>query len=604
MVGKNFTSYEYEARPAPVYFPNNPGANFIGSPYASAPDAIYLIYDEKLLRINTSSGELLDSFDMPDPDDLKQMERDPFLDDMVNSYGAQLHEGEQLRWGTIRYSGDWLIAAAYPHMFDDAQPGREGNWNATSSEFIVVMNRHNGEIQWVKQARYGFRHNAIAASSDKVFLIDNLSQEILELLLRRGIEPDTDPQVLALDINSGDIQWIYDDEVFGTSLSYSEEHDVLVQSGHLGRRRALPDEPRDRLVTLRGTDGQLLWAESYRQRRAPLGMHDTRRQIIGSSNEQAVDMLTGERQTHLHPVVEEQEPWTWISALRCGTQNYSEHLITFRSGAAGIADLAHNGGSGNIPGFRPGCTNNLVVADGMLNAPEYSRSCSCSYQLQTSLGLVHMPEAEWWSFNHMSDPVPGTIKNFGINFGAPGTRLAESENVLWVEYPHVGGPAPAIPMELKTNGVKEIFRQHLSVIEEENNGYRWVAASGVEGVSSLRLEGLFNDNSNPSGSTYTVRLHFAEPVKIAAGKRVFDVLLQGEKVLQSLDIVEKAGGARNVFVARIEGASPDANGGLTLDFVPSPDSEREPLLSGVDVQLERISESVSASSIRKGGTDR
>ena len=587
LVGENFTSLEHEAQPAPVYFPNNPGANFIGSPYASAEDAIYVIYEDRCLRLDTSTGELLDSFEMPDRDELMQFKRDPLTDQMMESYGPQLQEGEQLRWGNIRYNDNWLIAAAYPHMFDESQPGRESNWNATSSEFIVVMNRHTGDIEWVHQARYGFRHNAIAVGSGKVFLIDNLSEEIQQVLTRRGIEPDTEPQIQAFDIHTGDMVWSYEDEVFGTSLSYSGKNDVLVQSGHHGRRRTLPDEPRDRLLALQGENGQWLWAESLRQRRAPLGMHETRGHILGSTTERATDMLTGEQVMHTHPVTGEQEPWTWLGALRCGTQNYSEHLIAFRSGAAGITDLNHNSGTGNIPGFRPGCTNNLVVADGMLNAPEYTRSCSCSYQLQTSLGLTHMPEAEWWTFSHLSDPVPGTIKRIGINFGAPGSRLAEQENVFWVEYPKVGGPAPEIPLVLETNDEREIYRHHISLIEEENNGHRWVTASGVEGISSFMLGGLLNDSSNPGeGYTYTVRLHFAEPAEISNGERVFDVFLQGNEILRNLDIMEKAGGARRVFVARIEGVEPDENGQLKLDFISCPDSERSPLISGIDVWLE------------------
>lgn len=586
LVGENFTSLEHEAQPAPVYFPNEPGANFIGSPYASAEDAIYLIYEDRCLRLDTSTGELLDSFEMPDKDELLQQERDPLTDEMIESYGAQLQEGEQLRWGNIRYVDDWLIVAAYPHMFDDAQPGRESNWNATSSEFIVLMNRHTGEIQWIQQAKYGFRHNAIAAGSDKVFVIDNLSEEIRQILTRRGIEPDTEPQVIALDIDTGDIVWNYDEEVFGTSLSYSMEHDVLVQSGHHGRRRTLPDEPRDRLLVLQGEDGKKLWAESLRQRRAPLGMHESQGEIILSTTERAMDMLTGETKTHMHPITGEREPWTWLGALRCGTQNYSEHLIAFRSGVTGLTDLNQNASTGNIPGFRPGCTNNLVVAEGMLNAPDYTRSCSCSYQLQTSLGLVHMPDTEWWTFNPLSDPERGTMKRVGINLFAPGSRLAEKDNVLWMEYPKVGGPAPEVPLELETNEEKELFRHHISVIEEENNGYRWVAASGVEGVKSFRLEGLFNDESNPSPSTYTVRLHFAEPADISAGERVFDVLLQGNRAIQELDIVEEAGGSHRVFVAEIEGVSPEENGALTLEFVSTPESHRAPLLSGIEVRLE------------------
>ncbi|MEE8576109.1 MAG: PAS domain-containing protein, partial [candidate division Zixibacteria bacterium] len=76
-----------------------------------------------------------------------------------------------------------------------------------------------------------------------------------------------------------------------------------------------------------------------------------------------------------------------------------EHLLTFRSAAAGFFDLANDGGTGNFGGFKSSCTSNLVVANGVLNAPDYTRTCVCRYQNQTSLAMVHMPEVETWTDN-------------------------------------------------------------------------------------------------------------------------------------------------------------------------------------------------------------
>ncbi len=580
LVGENFTSLEHEAMPAPVYFPNNPGANFIGSPYASATDSIYLIHEDQCLRLDTATGEIRDTFELPDWDTLRQQERDPVAASVYKSYGAQLQEGEQLRWGNIRYTDDWLIVAAYPHLFDDAQPGREKNWNATSSEFIVAMNRHTGAIQWVHQARYGFRHNAIAAHGDKVFVIDNLSEEIQQILRRRGIEPDTEPQVRALDIETGAVIWAYDDDVFGTSLSYSRDHDVLVQSGHPGRRAALPDEPRDRLVSLRGADGAVLWAESFDQRRSPLCMHGTRRQLIASTEEPSVDMVTGEYQTRIHPITGERVDWNWVGALRCGTQTYSEYIIAFRSGATGVADLAHDAGTTQIPGFRPGCTNSLVVADGMFNAPDYTRSCSCSYQAQTSLGLVHDPNAEWWVFNTLPDPEPGAIKRLGVNFGAPGARFEENTDLLWLEYPMVGGPAPEIPLEIATNGSLEPFRRHSSVVEDGHDSYRWVAASGIKNIDRIRLNGLYNG----PGSAYTVRLHFGEPDDIGSGQRVFDIYMQGERIAENVDVAREAEGVRRGLAKTFTGIQ--LGDALDIELRASNGSDYPPFISGLELMLE------------------
>ncbi|TVS14395.1 MAG: hypothetical protein EA424_19640, partial [Planctomycetaceae bacterium] len=407
-VGANFTSWEHEEEMAlgdrTVYFPNHPGANFIGAPLVSAADSIYVIHDDRCLRLDAATGQKLAEFEMPSQEQLRQQIRDPLTERLLQSYAARLQEGQQLRWGNIRYEGDYLIVAAYPHMFDDRQPGREKNWNATSSEFLVVMDRYTGQIRWVQQARYGFRHNAIAAGAGKVFVIDHLSEEILRILDRRGIEPDAKPEIVAMDLATGKMLWTYRDDVFGTSLSYSAKHDALAQSGHPGRRAALPDEPRDRLVVLQGATGEKLWADAVTQRRAPLGMHDALGHIVGSSGEGAADLLTGQPLTQYHPMTGQQIPWNWVGAIRCGTQNFSRHLALFRSGAAAFAELDGWPTTANVPGVRPGCTNSLVVADGMFHVPDYSRTCSCSYQHQTSFGLVHMPEVEMWTYNSMPDP--------------------------------------------------------------------------------------------------------------------------------------------------------------------------------------------------------
>lgn len=48
--------------------------------------------------------------------------------------------------------------------------------------------------------------------------------------------------------------------------------------------------------------------------------------------------------------------------------------------------------------------------------------------------------------------------------------------------------------------------------------------------------------------TYTVRLYFAETYWTATGKRVFDVSINGTKVLTGFDIVSAAGGAKRGIV--------------------------------------------------------
>ena len=133
--------------------------------------------------------------------------------------------------------------------------------------------------------------------------------------------------------------------------------------------------------------------------------------------------------------------WTWARNYGCNTPAASENLLTFRSGAAGYFDLCNDGGTGNFGGFRSSCTNNLIVAGGVLTAPDYTRTCTCSYQNQTSLALVPMPEAEMWTYYRPSGR-EGPIRRVGIMLGAPGNRKAD-DGTLWLEYPDGRRPVAA-----------------------------------------------------------------------------------------------------------------------------------------------------------------
>jgi hypothetical protein len=254
----------------------------------------------------------------------------------------------------------------------------------------------------------------------------------------------------------------------------------------------------------------------------------------------------------------------------------SEHLLTFRSGAAGYFDLCGDGGTGNFGGFRSSCTNNLVVAGGVLTAPDYTRTCVCAYQNQTSIALVHMPENEMWT-SFGTTEVKGAVKRVGINLGAPGDRKDE-RGTLWLEYPSVGGKSPAVPIKVAPVSA-QWFRRHESVIK--GGAPKWVGASGVKGVEAVYV-GL---SRQPTKLTYTVRLHFLEPDRLTPGQRVFSVALQGKEVLKDFDIAREAGGSNRAVVREFRGVA--VRTGLTVTFRPSPSAPvSAAVLCGIEVRAE------------------
>ena len=514
-IGHPFTDLQLEERfwsGNEVYMSNHPGANFIGSPYVSGEDMVYVIDKERLLTLDAATGNILVEFRLSSVQDIKVSE-----------------------FSHILVSGDYLITAIDPQMFDDGLPGKENNWNATSSSVLFVMNRHSGEILWSKKAKTGFRHNAIVAGTDRLFLVDGLSEGVVELLQRRGLLDEAESELKAFELKTGEELWTVNENVFGTWLGFYEDKDILLQGGRLGQRRPLTDEPGDRLIAHSGSTGKILWERSRRYS-GPLGLHPDMI-ITGSPGEPAIDPLTGKDIIKNHPVTGREYSWDWHKYYGCGTMNSSKYLITFRSSSAGYNDLLNFGGTGNISGWKAGCTNNLIAADGLLNGPDYTRTCTCSYPLQSSFGLTHMPDAalEMWTLNRL-EVGNEMIRAVGINFGAPGNR--RENGVLWVEYPKIYPEGPDIPLTIEYDS-PEWYGNHASWIKNPEDNYNWVASYGVKGISSFSVK-LIPDESL-SEQSYTVKLYFSEPEDIQNGERVFDVSIQGKKVLEKFDIVEQAG---------------------------------------------------------------
>jgi hypothetical protein len=276
------------------------------------------------------------------------------------------------------------------------------------------------------------------------------------------------------------------------------------------------------------------------------------------------------------PITGELVPWTWARNYGCNTPLASEHLLTFRSGAAGFFDLCNDGGTGNFGGFRSSCTNNLIVAGGVLTAAEYTRTCTCAYQNQTSVGLVHLPETEMWTF-FGSKEHKGQVQRLGINFGAPGDRKAQ-DGTLWLEYPFTGGVSPAVTVTTKPEK-PEVFRRHSAAIA---GPWNWIAGSGLQGVEEINI--VLDKVEGPR--SFTVRLVFLEPGDVKAGQRVFDVEMQGRKLLDDLDVVKEAGGPMRALVKEFSGMIVEDM--LAIRLTPTPGAQVPvTILCGIEVIAER-----------------
>lgn len=550
---------------------HQPGANASGSNYVSTPDGIYIAYQRSCVVLDPATGKKIKEYTLP----------------------KLPGQSSAPRWGYLNVFEDYVIGGADPLLDpktlppqpkagdgDDKESGDKATVSSTvakatkllktfsdnmsASMHLVVMDRHSGKVLWTVAARSGFRHNGTCVGGGLLYTVDRLSGEQLSKLSRRGEEPQFPARLLALDLKTGAKVWSTQADVFGTWLSYSPQRDVLVECGRVARD-SLYDEPKG-MRAYRARDGKLLWHEkSYA---GPAMIHG--QSILQGQG--GCDLLTGVLKVRIDPITGQPAPWTWARTYGCNTPAASEHLLTFRSGAAGYFDLGNDGGTGNFGGFRSSCTNNLIVAGGILTAPEYTRTCSCSYQNQTSVALIHMPDAEMWTYFGTKE-IKGAIKRLGINFGGAGDRRAD-DGTLWLEHPSVGGVSPAVPVTIKPAKL-ELFRRHATSVTGKS---AWVTCSGIKGVDEVTL--AVGKTAMPR--RFTVRLYFAEPDALTSGQRVFSIALQGQTVAKALDVCAEAGGPRRTLIKEYQGVVVD--GTLTVKLTPAVHAEiQATLLCGLEV---------------------
>lgn len=524
--------------------------------------------DHDLLAANLNKLLCTDDMASRIPEGVRKRGNTSGVEERLQTLRAQGHGTTS---PTVRVLRRVLLSRCYNlPEFQLANIGTTGSYRRTGSRRLVGLERSSGRALWDFEAKSEFRHNAIALGGGRVFCIDRLSPAEEGFYRRRGIPVKEKGRVLSLDIRTGEVLWEYNRNVFGTWLAYSEEHDVLLQAGSRFRDR-LSDEADRGLEAYRGTTGDVLWTDKELSYDGPCMIIGDRivTQPDGSPGF-FLSLLSGEKILRRHPLSGAETAWTYTRNYGCNTAVGCPHLITFRSAAAGYYDLEGDSGTGNFGGFRSGCTSNLIPAGGILNAPDYTRTCTCSYQNQVSLALVHMPEVETWTFQTLSAPAT-RVTAAGLNFGAPGDRRGP-DGTLWLDYPSTGGPSPDLPVK---NSVEspEYVRHHVSRME--GGELRWVGASGIIGGGDLEI-GL---GDGAGEETYRVRLVFAEIAGLGTGARVFDVALQDQVVLEAFDIAREAGGPFRTVVREFTGVLVGERLRITLGSRGS----APPLLCGVQV---------------------
>jgi len=323
--------------------------------FAAAEDSLYVVCNGTCLRLDPATGSKLGDIGIPT--------------ELTGDNGAT--------WQEVRVWGDYLIGASGKHL--------------------LCMDRHSGQELWRFQSRQD--RFSFAVGAGKVFCVDYW----LPVHRRRG-EPKTERStIFALDTHSGDLLWQITANTPAESadekpksrilplqpqLSYCEASDVLVLT-----------QNRSTVSAYQGASGDLLWADDIPCRDLPSNYSGPEPPIVlpnalVTHAGQMYDPRTGS------PLSERlwvgmNTNWESGGARGCGRGVGNRHIITLRDGHAAYYDL-DTGHETFFRGVRSGCTNSLIPAGGLLNAPNFAHGCACNWPVFVSLAAVHMSEAAAW----------------------------------------------------------------------------------------------------------------------------------------------------------------------------------------------------------------
>ena len=539
---------------------------------AANADSLFVAIDDKCLRLDAATGETRFTYKMPPASD-----------------------GESRRWGYVAVAGDLLYGSRTAR-------GR-------TADCVFALDLADGRLRWKHEAG-GIAQGAIAIGGGALFLASSdateeqrraaLAEQIEKAERLSGAERAAAEKklkavavhrVVALDAATGRKLWEKPVEITGASggaywcsVGAIYHRDVLVLfgvflDGHYWKQFFAGQFESRRVIALSGKDGQLLWRKHIGYRVRPL--------VIGEvfhAEPWAYDLRTGRQKTRIHPVTGREEIWQFARpGHHCGCPAASPHTLLFRSYCLGWYDLVGDFGTQHFGAQRPGCWINFIPANGLLIVPEASSGCMCPFPTVCTAVFKSKEENRQWAY--FSQPGPMTpVKHLALNLGAPGDRK-DASGALWLGYPRPGG---SLVLQLKV-GLSlfpggHYFAHDPARLEIEATDKPWVFQTGVRGLRqcTLPLAGPADGKAR-----YTVRLAFAELDHEAAGKRVFDIKLQGKVVAEGFDVFKEAGARNRPVVKEFQGV--DATDKLTLELVPraaKPAPDQLPILQGIEVERE------------------
>ncbi len=281
-----------------------------------------------------------------------------------------------------------LVAVGFDLPKGHSHPAIEtGLWDAKT---IVAFDRKSGKQLWSVVAKERFNIHSLAIGNGLVFCTDSISPLKADQLKRRGTAPDTfTSEVLAIDPKQGTVKWKFQRD-YG--------HRIMTGRGPLAIRpyddwsaystksNYLYTGKLNEMQAIHADTGKKVWEK-------PIGLQPLLLYDDSFINQAGVkyDLFTG-KQISKKPL---------FKRSGCNYTVGNQNLLFLRNNCASYVDMEQKK-EFSLRNLRSGCSNSLVAANGLLSIPCFSTGCICNYPLQTSFGMVHMPEVSQWTTD---DPI-------------------------------------------------------------------------------------------------------------------------------------------------------------------------------------------------------
>jgi len=329
-----------------------------GSNYCLSDDSVYVRMKNRCLRIDLATGRLIRDY------------RTPAVP------GNSSHT-----WGYLAYC-DGMIYGTVSNRAHKVSPRYTAIELYTESVLFFALDAESSGLKWSYQPKHSIRNNAIAVTGERVFLIDRplaMEDRITDpkpsgkKLPRLQFGDHPFGELIAFDAKTGDIQWQQNRNIYGTQLSVSEKHQIVLMHFKAVKHNffELPSEIGGRLAAFDAKNGNGLWDIEANYVTRPL------------INDRLVFAEGGMWNLKTGAVV----PTPFQRSYGCGQICASTNLLLYRSATLGYWDLIRNAGTENFGGIRTGCWFNAIPAGGLVLIPDGASKCACSYQMKAWVAL-------------------------------------------------------------------------------------------------------------------------------------------------------------------------------------------------------------------------